>query len=82
MKLRKYPFVAVAATICVAAALPSVAATAPVSAVSSGVNIVSAGSDAPSATTVALETRYSTAAFSNFINLITEKIKGLLLIVK
>ena len=71
-----------AATICVAAALPSVAATAPVSAVSSGVNIVSAGSDAPSVTTVALETRYSTTDFSNFINLITEKLKGFLLIVK
>ena len=58
------------------------AATAPVSAVSGGVNIVSAGSDAPSATTVALETRYCTTEFSNFINLITEKLKGFLLIVK
>ena len=58
------------------------AATAPVSAVSGGVNIVSAGSDAPSATTVALETRYCITEFSNFINLITEKLKGFLLIVK
>ena len=69
-----------AAAICVAA-LPSVAATAPMSAVSGGVNIVSAGSDATSATTVALETRYCTTDVSNFIDMITEKIKGFLLIV-
>ena len=73
---------ALAAAICTAAALPSWAATAPVSAVSGGVDIVSAGSDVPSATTVALETRYRTTDFSNFINLITEKLKGFLLIVK
>ena len=60
----------------------SFAATEPMSAVSGGVDIVSAGSDAPSATTVALETRYRTTDFSNFINMITEKIKGFLLIVK
>ena len=71
-----------AAVICVAAAMPSWAATAPVSAVSGGVDIVSAGSDAPSATTIALETRYRTTDFSNFINLIAEKLKGFLLIVK
>ena len=71
-----------AAAICTAAALPSWAATAPVSAVSGGVDIVSAGSDAPSATTVALETRYRTSDFSNFINLIAEKLKGLFIIVK
>ena len=71
-----------AAAICVAAAMPSWAETAPVSAVSGGVDIVSAGSDAPSATTVALETRYRTTDFSNFINLIAEKLKGFLLIVK
>lgn len=71
-----------AAAICVAAALPSWAATAPVSAVSGGVDIVSAGSDTPSATTVALETRYRTSDFSNFINLIAEKLKGFMLIVQ
>ena len=60
----------------------SFAATEPMSAVSGGVDIVSAGSDAPSATTVALETRYRTTDFSNFINMITEKIKDFLLIVK
>lgn len=73
---------ACAVAICVAAALPSWAATAPVSAVSGGVDIVSAGSDTPSATTVALETRYRTSDFSNFINLIAEKFKGFLLIVR
>ena len=57
------------------------AATVSVSAVSSGVDIVSAGSDAMSATTVALETRYCTTDVSNFIDMITEKIKGFLLIV-
>ena len=71
-----------AAAICVAAAMPSFAANEPMSAVSGGVDIVSAGSDAPSATTVALETRYSTTDFSNFINMITEKIKGFILLVK
>ena len=65
-----------------AAAMPSFAANEPMSAVSGGVDIVSAGSDAPSATTVALETRYSTTDFSNFINMITEKIKGFILLVK
>lgn len=73
---------AMAAGLCVTAALPTFAATTPVSAVSGGINIVSAGSDAPSATTVALETRYRTTDFSNFINLISEKIKGFLLTVK
>ena len=73
---------ALAAAICTAAALPSWAATAPVSAVSGGVDIVSAGSDAPSATTVALETRYRTSDFSNFINVIAEKLKGFILIMK
>ncbi len=63
-------------------ALGAFAATAPVSAVSGGVDIVSAGNDAPSATTVALETRYRTTDFSNFINLIAKKLKGFLLIVK
>jgi len=58
------------------------AATAPMSEVSGGVDIVSAGSDAPSATTVALETRYRTNDFSNFTNMITEKIKGFILLVK
>ena len=84
MNMRKQAWRAAvsAAAICVAAAMPSWAATAPVSAVSGGVNIVSAGSDAPSATTVALETRYRTSDFSNFINLIAEKLKGFLLIVK
>ena len=71
-----------AAAICATAALPTVAATAPISTVSGGINIVSAGSDAPSATTVALETRYRTTAFSNFINMITEKLRGLFIIVK
>ena len=60
----------------------TIAAAEPMSAVSGGVDIVSAGSDAPSATTVALETRYRTTDFSNFINMITEKIKDFLLIVK
>ena len=72
-----------AAAVCVStAALPSVAADEPMSAASGGVNIVSAGSDAPSAMTVALETRYHTVGFSNFINLIAEKLKGLFIIVK
>ena len=71
-----------AAAVVASVALPSWAATTPVSAVSGGVDIVSAGSDAPSATTVALETRYRTTDFSNFINLIAKKLKGFLLIVK
>ena len=62
-------------------ALGAFAANEPMSAVSGGVNIVSAGSDATSATTVALETRYCTTDVSNFIDMITEKIKGFLLIV-
>ncbi len=83
MNMRKQTWkAAVSAAALCAAALPSWAATAPVSAVSGGVDIVSAGSDAPSATTVALETRYRTSDFSNFINLIAEKLKGFLLIVK
>ena len=57
-------------------------ASEPISAVSSGVDIVSAGSAAESATTVALETRYRTTDFSNFIDMVTEKIKGLFIIVK
>jgi len=71
-----------AAAVVASVALPSWAATTPVSAVSGGVDIVSAGSDAPSATTVALETRYRTSDFSNFINLIAEKLKGFVLIVE
>ena len=69
------------AAVAASAVLPSWAATAPVSAVSGGVDIVSAGSDAPSTSTVALETRYRTLDFSNFINMITEKITGLCIFV-
>ena len=66
----------------VAASAFLLGASEPISAVSSGVDIVSAGSAAESATTVALETRYRTTDFSNFIDMITEKIKGLFIIVK
>ena len=79
MNMNKLMTVAFALTVATGA---TIAATEPMSAVSGGVDIVSAGSDAPSATTVALETRYRTTDFSNFINMITEKIKGFLLIVK
>lgn len=79
MSLRKMIAVAVCV---VTAALPSYAVNNPTSAVSGGVDIVSAGSNAPSASTIALETRYRTMDFSNFINLITEKLKGLFIIVK
>ena len=70
------------AAVAASAALPSWAVIAPVSAVSDGVNIVSAGNDVPSTSTVALETRYRTLDFSNFINMITEKIKGFCVIIK
>ena len=79
MNMNKLMTVAFALTVATGA---TIAAAEPMSAVSGGVDIVSAGSDAPSATTVALETRYRTTDFSNFINMITEKIKGFLLIVK
>ena len=79
MSLRKMIAVAVCV---VTAALSSYAVNNPTFAVSGGVDIVSAGSNAPSATTVTLETRYRTTDFSNFINLITEKLKGLFIIVK
>ena len=73
--------IAVAAVAASAMALPSWAVITPMSAVSGGVDIVSAGSDAPSTSTVALETRYRTLDFSNFINMITEKITGLCIFV-
>ena len=69
------------AAVAASAVLPSWAVITPVSAVSGGVDIVSAGSDAPSTSTVALETRYRTLDFSNFINMITEKITGLCIFV-
>ena len=73
-----------AAAIAASAAIPLAAGTAnaPISAVSDGVNITSAGSSAASASSVALETRYRTSELSNFIDMITDKIKGLFVIVK
>ena len=76
-----YAFCA-AFAVAICSASPSFAAADPAKAMSDGTNLVSAGSDAPSGDTVALETRYRTSERSNFIDMLTEKLRLFFIVVR